>query len=184
MSTNPQPQAEYQQRKQLYHGSRVQVALLARVVMYWCAYMVAIAAFVLIWRIVTGPARIFYTHFEDMWFHFGPAVIASFLLLPFLLWDTLKLSNRFVGPLTRLRKHFRMGACGEEVPPIHFREGDFWHDVSEEFNAMIAELQKRQSEEEEVRVTAAKATKQSTSYKAPLPSLDIPTSSESSNAVT
>lgn len=133
--------ADQQDRIQLYMGSKVQVALLARVVMYWCAYMGAIAAFILVWRIVTGPARLFYTHFEDMWFHFGPAVIASLILLPFMLWDTLRVSNRFVGPLTRMREHFRMGARGEQVPPIHFREGDFWHDVSEEFNAMIAEMQ-------------------------------------------
>lgn len=132
---------EQQDRKQLYMGSKVQVALLSRVVMYWCAYMGAIAAFVLIWRIVTGPARLFYTHFEDMWFHFGPAVIASLILLPLLLWDMLRVSNRFVGPLTRMRMHFRMGARGEQVPPVHFREGDFWHEVSEEFNALMAELQ-------------------------------------------
>lgn len=178
--------AEYQNRKQLYHGSKVQAALLARVVLYWCAYMVAVAAFVLVWRIVTGPARIFYTHFDDMWFHFGPAVVASFLLLPLLVWDMLKLSNRFVGPLTRLRKHFRMGARGEEVPPIHFREGDFWHEVSEEFNAMIAELQKRESaqEKEEAQVAAA-VQKQATSGKASLPPLDVSTSVEqNANAIT
>lgn len=141
--------ADQQDRKQLYMGSKVQVALLARVVMYWCAYMGAIAAFILVWRIVTGPARLFYTHFEDMWFHFGPAVIASLILLPFMLWDTLRVSNRFVGPLTRMRKHFRMGARGEQVPPIHFRKGDFWHDVSEEFNAMIAEMQQPREGSEE-----------------------------------
>ncbi len=133
--------ADQQDRKQLYMGSKVQAALLARVVMYWCAYLGAVAAFVLIWRIVTGPARLFYTHFEDMWFHFGPAVIASLILLPIMLWDMLRVSNRFAGPLTRMREHFRMGARGEEVPPIHFREGDFWHEISEEFNAMVAELQ-------------------------------------------
>ncbi len=133
--------ADHQDRKRLYVDSKVQTALLARVVLYWCAYLAAVAACILVWRIVTGPARVFYTHFDDMWFHFGPAVVVSFLLLPLLLWDMLRLSNRFVGPLTRLRERFRMGANGQEVPPIHFREGDFWHEVSEEFNAMVAELQ-------------------------------------------
>lgn len=140
---------EHQDRKQLYLDSKVQAALLARVVLYWCAYMVAVGAIVLVWRIVTGPARVFYTHFEDMWFHFGSAVVVSFLLLPLLLWDMLRLSNRFVGPMTRLRKHFRTGANGQKVPPIHFREGDYWHEVSEEFNAMVTELQGFHADDDE-----------------------------------
>ncbi len=165
--------ADHQNRKQLYNDSKVQTALLARVVLYWCAYLIAVAAFILVWRIVTGPARVFYTHFEDMWFHFGPAVVVSFLLLPLVLWDMLKLSNRFVGPLTRLREHFRMGANGQEVPPIHFREGDFWHEVSEEFNAMVAEIQRRETADGDSREGDAIA-KNASQAKPQLPQRDIP----------
>ena len=67
-------------RKQLFVDPKVQGALVARVVFYWVLCLITITLMLLCWRIVTGPARLFYTHFSDMWFFYGPALIASFLL--------------------------------------------------------------------------------------------------------
>ncbi len=128
-------------RKQLFVDSRVQGALIGRVILYWVVCLITITLMLLCWRVVTGPARLFWTHFNDMWFHFGPAVIASFVLVPLVILDLLKLSNRFVGPLVRLRRGMRALAAGEHVEPIKFREGDFWHDFAEEFNALAAKVQ-------------------------------------------
>jgi hypothetical protein len=60
-------------RKQLFVDAKVQGALVLRVVFYWFFCLLAIALMLLCWRIVTGPARIFYKHFDDMWFFYGPA---------------------------------------------------------------------------------------------------------------
>lgn len=128
-------------RKQLFVDPKVQGALVLRAVLYWAACLITVTLMILCWRIVTGPARMFYTHFDDMWFHFGPAVIASALLLPLLIVDMLRLSNRFVGPLFRLRRSMRALARGEHVEPIEFRGGDFWQEVAEEFNALAARVQ-------------------------------------------
>ncbi len=128
-------------RKQLLVDPKVQGALVLRAVFYWFVCLLTISMMLLCWRIVTGPARMFYTHFDDMWFHFGPAVVASTLLLPLVILDMLRLSNRFVGPLFRLRRAMRALARGETVEPIEFRGGDFWQDVAEEFNAVAARVQ-------------------------------------------
>jgi hypothetical protein len=127
-------------RKQLFVDPKVQGALIARVVMYWVVCLVTIALMLLCWDIITGPARIFYTHFDDMWFFYGPAAIASFLLLPLVVFDIIRMSNRFVGPLLRLRRSMRALAHGEEVEPIEFRDNDFWHDFADEFNAINARV--------------------------------------------
>jgi len=37
------------------------------------------------------------------------------------------------------------------VPPIHFREGDFWLEVADEFNAVSAKLQRLEEELAEAR---------------------------------
>jgi hypothetical protein len=100
-----------------------------------------ITLMLLCWRIVTGPARFFYTHFDEMWFNFGPALIASLVLLPLVVMDIVRLSNRFVGPLVRLRRGMRALARGEAVQPIQFRQGDFWQDFAEEFNGVVARMQ-------------------------------------------
>ncbi len=93
----------------------------------------------LCWDIITGPARLFYMHFDDMWFFYGPAAIASFLLLPLVIVDIIRISNRFVGPLLWLRRSMRALARGEYVEPIEFRGNDFWYDFADEFNAVAPE---------------------------------------------
>jgi hypothetical protein len=123
-------------RKRLFVDAKVQGALIVRVVFYWLYCLLTIALMILCWRIVTGPARLFYTHFSDMWFFYGPAVIASFVLLPLVIIDIVRLSNRFVGPMLRMRNSMHALARGEEVEPLEFRENDFWHDFANEFNAL------------------------------------------------
>lgn len=124
-------------RKRLFVDPKVQGVLIVRGVMYWVFCLITIALLLLCYRIVTGPARMFYTHFSDMWFFYGPAAIASFALLPLVVMDIIRISNRFVGPLIRLRRSMRALANGEDVEPLEFRESDFWQEFAEEFNAIL-----------------------------------------------
>ena len=110
-------------RRQLFVDPKVQGALVGRAVLYWVVCIITIALMLLSWRIVTGPARPFYTHFDDMWFFYGPALIASFLLLPLVIVDIIRLSNRFAGPLLRLRRCMRELARGEYVERNALRAG-------------------------------------------------------------
>ena len=140
-------------RKQLLVDYAVQGALLLRVTLYWTFTLTTIALMLLCWRILTGPARLFYLHFDDMWFHYGPALIASCIMLPIVLLDIVKLSNRFVGPLVRLRRSLRLLANGQPVAPIQFREGDYWQEIADEFNAVAARVQ--QVEVKELQATTS-----------------------------
>jgi hypothetical protein len=135
-------------RKRLFVDPKVQGALIARVVLYWVVCLITIALMLLCWDIITGPTRIFSMHFNDMWFFFGPPAIASFLLLPLVIADIIRLSNRFVGPLLRLRRSMRALARGENVEPVEFRGGDFWHDFADEFNALRARIQQLSAQNE------------------------------------
>ncbi|MDZ7617027.1 MAG: hypothetical protein U1E05_08485 [Patescibacteria group bacterium] len=128
-------------RKQLFVDPKVQGALVIRAVVYWVACIVTISLMLLCWRILTGPARPLFTHFDDMWFFYGPAIIASLLLLPMVVADIIRLSNRFAGPMLRLRRSMRALARGEHVSPIEFRDSDFWQDFAEEFNQLLVRVQ-------------------------------------------
>jgi hypothetical protein len=127
-------------RKHFFVDRKVQGALIARVVMYWLACLITIALMLLSWDVFTGPPRKFYLHFGNMWFFYGPAAIASLLLLPLIIVDIIRISNRFVGPLLRLRRSMRALARGEYVEPIEFRNKDFWYDFADEFNAIRARI--------------------------------------------
>ncbi len=130
-----------QTRKHIFVDAKVQGALVLRVAIYWVFCLLSLSLMLLCWRILTGPARIFYTHFADMWYYYGAALVASLLLLPIVLVDIVRLSNRFAGPLVRLRRSMRALARGEEVQPIHFRGQDFWQEFADEFNAIADRLQ-------------------------------------------
>ncbi len=137
-------------RTQLFVDPEVQGALVARAIIYWVVCTLSIALLLLCWRVLTGPVRPLTFHLENMWYFYGPALIASLIVLPVAITDMIRLSNRFAGPLTRLRHGMRTLARGQSVPPITFRKNDFWYEFAEEFNAVARELEElRQREQDE-----------------------------------
>lgn len=140
MATQPKRVA----RRQQFVDRQVQGAIALRCIGYWFFCLLTIMFMLLIWRIFTGPARLFYTHFDEMWFQYGPALVASLLLLPIVVVDSVRVSNRFAGPILRLRRTMNQVAAGEKVQPISFRQDDYWHDLAESFNAMLKQIESRQ----------------------------------------
>ena len=138
-------------RRQYFVDPKVQGALLVRLLGYWTVTLVTVSAMVLCWRIVTTPPTAFSTLVDEMFFHYGAALVASLLLLPLIVLDCVRMSNRFAGPLYRVRRCMRDLAAGLPVPPVHFREGDFWTDVADEFNAVSARLQRLEADLAEAR---------------------------------
>ena len=143
------------QRRRLFVDPKVQGALLIRAVMYWGFSLMAVTIMLLCWRIFTGPARAFWTHFDDMWFQFGSAFVASLLLLPLVIMDAVRISNRFCGPVVRLRSGLRSMGRGEEVGPLHFRETDCWSEMADDFNAVRARIDRLERELADARAHAA-----------------------------
>jgi hypothetical protein len=133
------------QRKQLFVDKQVQGVLLARVVLYWAFCLITVVLLLLCWRILTGPSRDLHVHLDYLWFHYRPILIAAAVLLPMLVLDTLRLSNRFAGPMMRLKRGLKRLADGHpDVAPIHFRKGDFWHEYADEFNRVLQRMQELQ----------------------------------------
>ncbi|HEY2760228.1 MAG TPA: hypothetical protein VGI75_05780 [Pirellulales bacterium] len=122
-------------RKRLFVDHKVQGVLMLRAVVYWLCCLATFGLALLAWELLTGPNQPLLQYFVDAWHYFLPTAIVSVGILPLLLYDILKLSNRFTGPLFRLRRELRRLAAGETVAPIRFRIGDFWPELADEFNA-------------------------------------------------
>lgn len=144
--------ATYKRRKQIV-DKKVQGALIRRAARYWLYSVAAIGSLTILgWIFVTPGVRVLVGSAELMATvvsMFAVAVAASFLLLPFVLLDLSRLTNRFAGPMFRLRRSIRQLAAGECVKPLHFRDGDYWQEVAKEFNALLervtAESERRPS---------------------------------------
>ena len=97
----------------------------------------------------TGPAqqavyeenrRRFMELFADLYFRYAPALAASLLLLPVVMVDVVRLSNRFVGPMVRLRGALKDMADGRPAQPLNFRDNDYWRELATEFNRAAARV--------------------------------------------
>jgi len=137
-------------RKRLLIDAKVQGTLILRIVLYWFFCVIVVGLILIFLDIANGPVGPVFNQFrlESLWVQYGAVVIASVMLLPILVVDTVLNSNRFAGPLFRVRRSMKALAAGETVQPIHVRKKDLWADVAEEFNAVLAyvEFLKRRAE--------------------------------------
>ena len=70
---------------------------------------------------------------------FLPFYVISLALIPAFIWDTLQLTNRFAGPILRLRGALADAARGRAVKPLVFRGSDFWREIAKDFNRVVCE---------------------------------------------
>jgi len=76
-----------------------------------------------------------------LWGTFISNCLVSGCLLPLFIYDSVKCSHRFVGPILRL--HSQLKRVGiEPVQPIQLRTDDFWHEVAQEFNSMLTRIER------------------------------------------
>lgn len=128
-------------RRQRFVDREVQGTIVLRTTTYWALCMFTLALLLLVWRMMVGAPRPFSVHVWQMWQQFGPVALASLLLLPILIVDVVIMSNRFAGPVFRLRRSLQRLADGEPVAPIRFRNDDFWQDFANDFNRLLAKMQ-------------------------------------------
>jgi hypothetical protein len=128
--------------------TKVQGALMVRVVAYWIYFLFTISLLLIWWDAFAGPPREFMTVVGDVYKRFVPAAAASLLLLPLVVMDVLRMSNRFAGPARRLKNGLRELGEGKQVRPMTFRDNDFWQETAAEFNRVndrINQLTARQA---------------------------------------
>ena len=138
-------------RRQLFVDPKVQGALVLRLLGYWGVTIITTIAMVFCWRVAISPPQPLVGYLNDFSVFFGPALVASLLLAPLIVVDCVRSSNRFAGPLYRVRRCLRDLAEGVPVPPMNFRDGDFWAEVADEFNAVSAKMQRLEAELAEAR---------------------------------
>jgi hypothetical protein len=137
-------------RKRLFVDRHVQGALLFRIAIYWCFSVLTVCLVTLCFRAITytGPVDSFFDYFAfgEFFSRYGVVLLASLVPLPLIMLDVLVTSNRFAGPLFRMRRSMRALAAGEHVRPIQFREKDFLQDLAGEFNAVARHVEQLHKE--------------------------------------
>ena len=146
-------------RRKLFVDKDVQGTLLYRIAVYWCFSVLTICLITLCAQAITQPSRPFleYFAFSQFFVQYGPLVLTSLVLVPLIMFDVVAISNRFVGPLFRMRRSMRELAAGQDVEPIYFREKDFWQEVAQEFNLVVGRVEELKQELAETKQELAEA---------------------------
>jgi hypothetical protein len=148
------------QRKRFLVDPEVQYALIRRTLMHWSVAMLTwMAIGVIVHLTYASDGSSLQEAIAASFTVQIPLLCVLFMLMPIYVWDMIKLSHRFVGPMHRLRTVFRDLANGGRAPRIRLRAGDFWHEAAEDFNAFYQshlDLKQRceQLEKELARATA------------------------------
>lgn len=121
----------------------VQIGLVMRMTLHWLAFLATVIVVLPMFRaIMLGD---FATPLAEQATRAGVdaaiLTVVFVLLLPYFIFDVFRTTNRFAGPMYRLRQSIRSIVRGEPFRPFTFRKGDYWQDVAEDFNKMVARLQ-------------------------------------------
>ena len=128
-------------RSRIFIDREVQGALMVRVGFYWLFCLFSIVLMVLCWQVMTGPPKRFVELFYDIYQRHAPALAASLILLPIVMFDVVRMSNRFVGPMIRLRGGLTELAETGRARPITFRDQDFWQPLAGDFNRVAERVE-------------------------------------------
>jgi hypothetical protein len=131
----------YPRRTKNFIDASVQGSLARRIIFHWLLFLLvaSLAAFIL--QALSNPFRPLSAHVRDIWWTHGPFLLVLFFLLPVFIVDSIKLSHRFAGPIYSLRRAIRDIADGKPARKLKFRRHDFWHDVANDYNAMLVRLE-------------------------------------------
>jgi hypothetical protein len=105
--------------------------------LYWFLFL-AVGAFLSIGlQVLRDPFQPISSHFSLFLKNNSCFVAVILCMTPIYLWDMVKLSNRFAGPIMRLQRSMRSLAEGAPVGKLAFRPGDFWLDLADDFNLLV-----------------------------------------------
>ena len=138
--TNINQAVSTERRRRYFVDPQVQGALLCQAIYYWCWASATFALIIFVYRVF--PALLSGTGQESgrIWYHLAPYLVASAVLFPIVIFSSLRFSNRFVGPMVRVRRTLKQLARGETTPMWVFRENDFWSDTVNDINEIAALL--------------------------------------------
>ena len=128
-------------RSRLFVDAKVQGSLIRQLIIHWFLacflmflYLFALQAF------GSGMSTSFQENLVQLSNKYGLLGIVLLVISPVFIYDSIKLSNRIVGPMVTFRAALKKLANGEDPNTIRFRQNDFWKDLSKELNAVSDEL--------------------------------------------
>lgn len=145
-------------RKKLFVDKKVQGGVVARAIRYWLMSVAVVGMITIVgWAFFTPGIAVLASSPEllaGLFTGLAVATVTTTLLIPVVIYDQIKFTHRFAGPMVRLRDSMQRAAKGEAVPAIRFRDDDCWQELAEAFNQMQSGMQNRLQDADPLSVEA------------------------------
>lgn len=127
-------------RRRLLIDGPVQLGLMRRLALYGLYCLITGILLVFFWRVFTVPLVRPYEHLLFAVQSSAPLLLSLVCIIPFVIFDLLKITNHFAGPVYRARVTLASLARGETIKPVKFRDGDYWCDLAGQLNELAERL--------------------------------------------
>lgn len=112
----------------------VQGALARQLCFHWLSLAFCLFVATAAVHVLSNPLERADVQMANYWNQNAKIFVILALVTPAFIWDALKLSNRFAGPIFRLRPALKALGDGKDGEELKFRQGDFWQDIAASFN--------------------------------------------------
>lgn len=135
-----------------YIDSGLQGSLMFRLGAYWFIYNAALMLTLfgqkLLWvvpdLVMGGGSENAGVLFQEFLTQAKPLLLAMGLFCPLMIWDMMRYSHRFAGPLYRFRKAMADHMSGEPLKSVRLRDDDLLHEFQGTFNEFVAYVRQNQ----------------------------------------
>ena len=121
-------------RSRYFIDPQVQGLLMRQALWHWVWTLATLVVVIVLCRIAPAWLSGRDNLAGSIWYHLGPYVLASAVLYPIIMLNSVRFSHRFVGPVVRVRRALQELAKGECPPTLRFRKRDCWKDLADEIN--------------------------------------------------
>jgi hypothetical protein len=148
-------------RQTVWVDSNVQGLLIGRIVLYWVSALLYVTLGSACFQYYQYPNWTLVEHASALFSQFWPWIPSAVLCLPLVVFDVVRLSNLFVGPIYRLRQHLAELCENPHCRALKFRDDDYWQDLAEPIHCLQAEIITLRSEVSKLKRAALLASESS-----------------------
>ena len=134
-------------RRRYFIDPQVRGALALRLCVHWVVYIVVTTLLVVGLKWLSDPFTSLQQHFSEAVILYSPVLLVILCLTPIFVYDSIKLSNRFAGPMFRLRRSMGELADGKLPKPVKLRKHDFWKGFAADFNQVLERIESSEQSE-------------------------------------
>lgn len=123
-------------RQKIWVDGKIQGIIVGRILIYWSATMMFFGLGLAVTQVCDHPNWSYSEHISNWLATAIPWAPSIFLLLPLVVYDLVRTTHAFTGPINRVRQQLAKMAQNPNCTPLMLREDDYLHELIVPLNSL------------------------------------------------